>query len=470
MHNAKILNESPKCFEVDLNQVNRIDAQYFNPVYYALIKEIKKTVKKNKNLELYNLSELLREKPTGGATPKGAIYPEEGVIFIRVQNVRENQLVLDDVKFIERRIHQGKLKRSQLKPNDVLLTITGATYGIACTVPPYIKEANMNQHCVRLRVDENKILPHFLSYYLNSKYGKIQNDRNITGYTRPALDYGAVNSLKIILPNEIALQKQILKKTSKYEKKAKIILNKYNSIIDKIKEVPIKELKIKFPTKQDKKIFLVSNLNQRGRFDATFNTPYLGALKNEIKKSPFKKLGEIVKIAKKEKIPFSDFYKLVELEDIDEKLGEIKGFKETPLLESEKILFKENQLVISKIQPEKGKIIKITKELDGFVGSSELIPLEIIDDDTQIDYLGAILRSNYVLDQWEHKVTGYSRPRIGKKELYKTLIPYPDKKIRTKIINETQNLVIEAKKLKAEFDILKQKAKQTFEISLISEL
>ena len=64
---------------------------------------------------------------SGGATPLGASYAEEGVPFVRVQNVMPNYFALHNVIYITPE-QDAALVRSRLCEGDVVLTITGS-YG-----------------------------------------------------------------------------------------------------------------------------------------------------------------------------------------------------------------------------------------------------------------------------------------------------------------------------------------------------
>ncbi len=138
---------------------------------------------------------------TGGATPLGANYPEEGVPFLRVQNIMPNFIDDSDIVYISRD-EDEILSRSRLKENDVLLTITGVSYGKSAVVPPEFVGSNINQHSVRMELQPNTFEPLFISTFLNSRLGKLQSDQNITGVTRPALDYQAIRRFRIPLVSD----------------------------------------------------------------------------------------------------------------------------------------------------------------------------------------------------------------------------------------------------------------------------
>ena len=67
----------------------------------------------------------LVKKINGGQTPKGGgnIYVNEGIKFLREQNVFDGYLKLKDVVHINQEIHQ-KMKNSKVLLGDVLLNMT----------------------------------------------------------------------------------------------------------------------------------------------------------------------------------------------------------------------------------------------------------------------------------------------------------------------------------------------------------
>lgn len=105
----------------------------------------------------------LISKIGSGVTPRGGseVYLESGIPLLRSQNVYDDGLRIDDVSYIDEVTHQ-KMKNSQLRPFDLLINITGASIGRTCIVPPTLKQANINQHIIYLRMKKNKV--DFISY------------------------------------------------------------------------------------------------------------------------------------------------------------------------------------------------------------------------------------------------------------------------------------------------------------------
>lgn len=173
------------------NSTFRIDSEYFKKQFLKNIKQLKSIKSGFERLSFY-----IREI-TGGATPLGADYPKTGIPFIRVQNIMPNYFNLNDLVYITKE-DDKKLSRSRLKRDDVLLTITGVSYGKSAVVDSRLANANINQHSVRIELKKGSLNPYFLSTLLNAKFGKLQSDQNIVGITRPALDYQAIK--KFIIP------------------------------------------------------------------------------------------------------------------------------------------------------------------------------------------------------------------------------------------------------------------------------
>ena len=171
--------------EVNLHKDKRLDAEHYHPWHLENLRKIKEKAQP--------LSEFIIHI-SGGATPLGAVYPEEGIPFLRVQNIMPNYISDSGIKHLSPSQNQ-EILRSQLKKDDVLLTITGVSYGKSAVVTDEFVGANINQHSVKMTV--RNIVPYFLSVFLNCKYGYSQSTRHVVGITRPALDYSAIKSFFI---------------------------------------------------------------------------------------------------------------------------------------------------------------------------------------------------------------------------------------------------------------------------------
>ena len=229
--------EKKKCFVVYANETvgKRVDSFYYQSKFRNVDQ-----IMENVQFDVFNLGALINEI-SSGATPKvdGNYYTDSsaGVPFLRVQNVTSRGIDLSDAKFITRETHDGMLKRSQLKTDDLVFTITGRIGSVA--VVPDSFEGNINQHSVRFHLKDQitniTINPYYIAAFLNSELGKSLSIREVTGGTRPALDYKALKSLKIILP-PIELQNEIVAEIKKRLAKVAELTRGADAIVEQAKE------------------------------------------------------------------------------------------------------------------------------------------------------------------------------------------------------------------------------------------
>jgi len=91
-------------------------------------------------------------------------YIEDGISFLRSQNVRENRFDPNGLKFISRKFHE-QLKKSSLQPGDLVVVRSGSV-GVACVIPETLKEANCSDLVIVKQ--PRAINPHYGAFYMNS--------------------------------------------------------------------------------------------------------------------------------------------------------------------------------------------------------------------------------------------------------------------------------------------------------------
>lgn len=85
-----------------------------------------------------------------GSTPKGSNYSLKGIPFFRSQNIHDEGLVYDDIKFISIDVHE-QMKGTVVIAGDLLLNITGGSLGRCALVPREFNEGNVSQHVCIIR-------------------------------------------------------------------------------------------------------------------------------------------------------------------------------------------------------------------------------------------------------------------------------------------------------------------------------
>ena len=153
---------------------------------------------------LADVSELI----TKGTTPTtlGFHFTDQGIGFLRVQNIEAGQVIFNqDVLYIDDQTH-GVLKRSQIKPGDVLVSIAGSI-GRSAVVPDDAPELNCNQAVAIVRV-KDAVFQSYLRYWLESSEAQTQMRGSTVTGTISNLSLTQLGNLKIPLP-PIAQQQRI---------------------------------------------------------------------------------------------------------------------------------------------------------------------------------------------------------------------------------------------------------------------
>src|SRR4029079_12064750 len=105
---------------------------------------------------------------TSGSRGWAAFYAEGGASFIRIQNVKSDELDLSDIAYVDAP-NTAEAKRTRVQYGDVLLSIT-SDLGRTALVSSDIGEAYINQHLAILRTLQFE--PRYLSAALASPAGQ----------------------------------------------------------------------------------------------------------------------------------------------------------------------------------------------------------------------------------------------------------------------------------------------------------
>lgn len=154
--------------------------------------------------EDWGVQQLGELKPfvTSGSRGWASYYSERGDLFVRITNLTRESIYLDltDSRFV--RLPEGDSEgiRTQLKENDVLISIT-ADIGIIGYVDARVPTpAYINQHIALLRFDPAKVNSKFVSYFLASEESqKVFRAATDTG-AKAGMSLNGVQKIQTALP------------------------------------------------------------------------------------------------------------------------------------------------------------------------------------------------------------------------------------------------------------------------------
>lgn len=134
---------------------------------------------------------------TSGSRGWAKYYSNTGDLFLRIQNVGKNRLMLNDVAYVCAP-DSAEAVRTAVKTGDILLSIT-ADLGRTAVIPEDLGTAYINQHLALIRLKEC-YCPHYVSEYIASVGGKYQLNIVDKGGVKAGLNFSDIKSLKIPNP------------------------------------------------------------------------------------------------------------------------------------------------------------------------------------------------------------------------------------------------------------------------------
>lgn len=150
-----------------------------------------------------------------GSTSEYYCAEELGIPFLRSQNVKPERLELDGVRFITKAFHE-KLKKSQLKANDILIVRVGANRGDCCLVPTNVEKLNCANIVFARPVEGH---PSFLAHFCQSTIGRQRLMGMTTGAAQGVINTKSVATLRIPFP-PLEQQRTIARKLDEINERA----------------------------------------------------------------------------------------------------------------------------------------------------------------------------------------------------------------------------------------------------------
>jgi type I restriction enzyme, S subunit len=186
----------------DTQNSERIDAEYFQPIYEEVVKSIKASKNYSKLGDIVSIKKCIE--------PGSEAYQESGIPFLRVSNLSKFGINNDNQQYIPETLYES-LKTYQPKKGEILLS-KDATPGIAYYLKDALRNTIPSSGILRVTVkDPDRIYPAYLTLVLNSAVVQKQIERDAGG---SIINHWLVDQVKDtlipILP--VSVQKKIAEK------------------------------------------------------------------------------------------------------------------------------------------------------------------------------------------------------------------------------------------------------------------
>lgn len=413
---------------VDGKKANlRVDAEYFQPEFLRLEKILQEIPTKT-------LGELSTSIVNFGAYALCNLfdYQESGVPYLFVGNIKENFFDLNNLRYISESVHDKLLVKSQVKPNQVLITIAG-TIGNAAVVSGLSEKVNSNQAIANISLKDG-FSPFYVSTFLNSRFGKGQTKRLIVSNVQPNLLLIQVKSIQVpLLSWEQQLEIEITTKRglAQLELSIKLYAEAEGLLLEAL---GLDEMDL---SPQLSYTAMLDEVETVSRFDADyFQTKYQHAL--SILRQSGLQLQDVANLAKRRFVPSSGKpFEYIEISNITNDGGaESNTVMGEDAPSRAQFIVLPGDVITSTVRPIRRLSALIEPEQADFVCSSGFAVLEPFQIEPEL--LLVYLRLPIVAEILDLHTTATMYPAISASDLMQIPVSVPDKPIANAIVSKVR--------------------------------
>ncbi len=420
----------------------RLDDDYFRN--YFLKKEVLLI-----NRNYLTLKQISHEITDFGAYSQTNLltFREEGVLFLRNQEIKENYVNLNNAIFIDEDVYNSLTLH--LKENDVVIPRVG-TLGKAAVISKSLLPCSGNQNLAIIRVNNDLISPYYLSTFLNCDYGIYQIFRCSTGNVQQWLNLENISKLKIHVPSpdfQLAIERLVKQAHSKQDESKSLYATAEALLMEAlgIDQVFLDSQTTNKP-QANYNVVMLQDILTTNRLDAEYYQPKYEAFFNQVTKFEHCKLTELVEIRKSVETG-SEAYSTEGIPYI--RVSDINKFGiETPTICISNEYYHENETKLNVLKVKQNTILlskdgsigiayKVDKDLE-MLTSGALLHLVVKSNKINPDYLTLVLNSVVVQQQAERDGGGSIIVHWRVSEIEKVIIPILSPELQTQIAQYVQ--------------------------------
>lgn len=344
--------------------------------------------------------------------------------------------------------------RSSIKPEGV-----GWTSYLKHEVEPCVFEC----HLIRARVDHNKVDPEYLSNYLRTELCRkyVLAHANVT--TMATISQGIVDSFPVVLP-PLGIQRSLVAELDTARAKRDLALAKAERLLTSIDDLIKAKLglpDLEMPKKAGYAIRLATAKSSNTLSADFFHSERMQAVRliQSLDNAP---LSQLVSFQRNIiKTPGESRY--IGLASVASGTGQLTEAIETA--RGQCFSFEPGDVLYGRLRPYLNKVWLAT-----FAGvcSTEFHVMRPFDaKQLRPEYLAVVMRTNLIVAQTKHMMTGNTHPRIVNKDVANLLVPLTDEKTQHKIVEETLANQAESARLRKHAETVWREARERFEQELL---
>jgi hypothetical protein len=142
-------------------------------------------------------------------------YRDHGVPFLRILDIKPGFVETNNCVCLSAETH-ARENRTAVRPRDFIVAKTGASIGYSAVIPDWLRDANICQDLVGIRL-KGKVDPYYLQGFISSSFGRVQADRWRQGNAHPHLGNDGIREWIVPVPTD-DIQQAIGNKVRKAER------------------------------------------------------------------------------------------------------------------------------------------------------------------------------------------------------------------------------------------------------------
>ena len=388
--------------------------------------------------------------------------------LLKVKNIQlDGSISLDNFEPIAKEVI---VHRKLLRPGDIIAPFIGEAIrqnkialfdGVEGT---YTIDNNTGV----IRNHESDLNNEFLALFLRSKFGDWQVQRRIGGGGVPFLGTGNVRKLLIAIPPN-HIQMMAITNFQNSRRLANELLSQANDLLVSIDDYLLAELGINLPPEPENtianRIFTAQRRELAGwRFDPQALHPERETCIAELQRRASHPLRKVAVFRRDLRTEIPEGATYIGLENIETNTGRYLPSNEKETVSSA-FAFRKGQVLFPKLRPYLNKVF--LAPFDGLC-STEFHVLEGVK--VRSEFLALFLRSQVVVKQTKHLMSGNTLPRLQTEDIEGLLIPKVDDALQEKIIDEAERRMTEAERLRQQAEAELEVAKRGIEAMVLGKV
>jgi type I restriction enzyme S subunit len=398
-------------------------------------------------------------------TSARSISAQIGTPVLRIPNLQLDGWALGDLKYLE--LSERELDNYRLQPGDILFNRTNGSRELVgkCEVFDFEGDWAFASYLIRLRLDQKKANPYFVSAFLNTKWGRRQVEHASRQILMSNINAEEIRALRIPLPHP-DIQTALLAELDAARAARDAGLAAADLALDGLDAFILDALGVRLPPPRDDAPFAVNRASLRngGKIFPNYYNPDRRHAIVELKRVGADVLENVAQFVREQRAITADDQTYVGLANVRSNTGEyIDADEDVGGMVS---AFAKGDVLFAKLRPYLNKVWVADR---AGVCSPEFHVLRLIAGGPvdSPEYLAAVLRSSPTLAQTKRMMTGNTHPRLAPEDVVELVVPTPSRETQRIIATEVDKRRAEARRLRAAAREGWATARQAFEEALL---